>query len=81
MSVYFTLFRVKHLILVEPWGFPECPEAGEQDGTFPVWIKALGAVLSPFNPLAGLRLAGPLGRIRKKSLTHTVINAPQATAC
>ncbi|KAF4088144.1 hypothetical protein AMELA_G00079220 [Ameiurus melas] len=53
--------RVKHLILVEPWGFPECPEAGEQDRPFPVWIKVLGAILSPFNPLAGLRLAGPLG--------------------
>ncbi|KAI5618136.1 1-acylglycerol-3-phosphate O-acyltransferase ABHD5 isoform X1 [Silurus asotus] len=53
--------RVKHLILVEPWGFPECPEAGEEDRPFPVWIKVLGAVLSPFNPLAGLRLAGPLG--------------------
>ncbi|XP_058254117.1 1-acylglycerol-3-phosphate O-acyltransferase ABHD5 isoform X2 [Hemibagrus wyckioides] len=53
--------RVKHLILVEPWGFPGCPEADEQDRSFPVWIKALEVVLSPFNPLAGLRLAGPLG--------------------
>lgn len=60
-KVYSTLFRVKHVILVEPWGFPECPEAGEQDRPFPVWIKVLGAAFSPFNPLAGLRLAGPLG--------------------
>ncbi|XP_030639114.1 1-acylglycerol-3-phosphate O-acyltransferase ABHD5, partial [Chanos chanos] len=53
--------RVKHLILVEPWGFPERPDPGDQDRPIPVWIKALGAILSPFNPLAGLRLAGPLG--------------------
>ncbi|XP_058603670.1 1-acylglycerol-3-phosphate O-acyltransferase ABHD5 isoform X3 [Onychostoma macrolepis] len=53
--------RVKHLILVEPWGFPERPDPGDQDRPIPVWIKAIGAMLSPFNPLAGLRLAGPLG--------------------
>lgn len=64
--VYLTLFRVKHLILVEPWGFPGCPEVNEQDRSLPVWIKALEVVLSPFNPLAGLRLAGPLGMFKKK---------------
>ncbi|XP_015267952.1 PREDICTED: 1-acylglycerol-3-phosphate O-acyltransferase ABHD5 [Gekko japonicus] len=53
--------RVKHLILVEPWGFPERPSNAEQERSIPVWIKALGAVLSPFNPLAGLRIAGPFG--------------------
>ncbi|KAJ8004853.1 hypothetical protein DPEC_G00140620 [Dallia pectoralis] len=51
--------RVKHLVLVEPWGIPERPE--DQGQAEPVWIRALGALLSPFNPLAGLRLAGPLG--------------------
>uniref|UniRef100_A0A6Q2YCW4 1-acylglycerol-3-phosphate O-acyltransferase ABHD5 n=2 Tax=Esox lucius TaxID=8010 RepID=A0A6Q2YCW4_ESOLU len=53
--------RVKHLILVEPWGFPAHPESPDQEKSIPVWIRAMGAVLSPFNPLAGLRLAGPLG--------------------
>uniref|UniRef100_A0A9J7Z3Q0 1-acylglycerol-3-phosphate O-acyltransferase ABHD5 n=2 Tax=Cyprinus carpio TaxID=7962 RepID=A0A9J7Z3Q0_CYPCA len=54
--------RVKHLILVEPWGFPERPgDSGDQDRPIPMWIKAIGAMLSPFNPLAGLRLVGPLG--------------------
>ncbi|XP_075068501.1 1-acylglycerol-3-phosphate O-acyltransferase ABHD5 isoform X2 [Mixophyes fleayi] len=52
--------RVKSLILVEPWGFPERPDNAEER-PIPIWIKAVGAVLSPFNPLAGLRLAGPLG--------------------
>ncbi|XP_029370716.1 1-acylglycerol-3-phosphate O-acyltransferase ABHD5-like [Echeneis naucrates] len=52
--------RVKHLLLVEPWGFPERPE-NPNHNSIPVWIRAMGAVMSPFNPLAGLRLAGPLG--------------------
>ncbi|KAM8967307.1 1-acylglycerol-3-phosphate O-acyltransferase ABHD5 isoform 2-T2 [Pelodytes ibericus] len=54
-------FRVKSLILVEPWGFPDRPNNGEEDRPIPIWIRAVGAMLSPFNPLAGLRLAGPLG--------------------
>ncbi|XP_041798091.1 1-acylglycerol-3-phosphate O-acyltransferase ABHD5 isoform X2 [Chelmon rostratus] len=53
--------RVKHILLVEPWGFPERPDTVEADRPIPVWIKALGAMFSPFNPLAGLRLVGPLG--------------------
>ncbi|XP_069504932.1 1-acylglycerol-3-phosphate O-acyltransferase ABHD5 isoform X2 [Ambystoma mexicanum] len=53
--------RVKNLILVEPWGFPERPEHSEVERPIPIWIKAVGAVLGPFNPLAGLRLAGPFG--------------------
>ncbi|XP_074510588.1 1-acylglycerol-3-phosphate O-acyltransferase ABHD5 isoform X1 [Sebastes fasciatus] len=53
--------RVKHIVLVEPWGFPEQPDTVEADRPIPVWIKALGAMFSPFNPLAGLRLVGPLG--------------------
>ncbi|XP_054594374.2 1-acylglycerol-3-phosphate O-acyltransferase ABHD5 isoform X3 [Nothobranchius furzeri] len=53
--------RVKHLILVEPWGLPEAQEMTEADRPIPAWIKALGAMFSPFNPLAGLRLVGPLG--------------------
>ncbi|XP_044064133.1 1-acylglycerol-3-phosphate O-acyltransferase ABHD5 isoform X1 [Siniperca chuatsi] len=53
--------RVKHIMLVEPWGFPERPNTVEADRPIPVWIKALGAMFSPFNPLAGLRLVGPLG--------------------
>ncbi|CAN2389720.1 negative regulation of sequestering of triglyceride [Pristimantis euphronides] len=53
--------RVKRLILVEPWGFPERSDIVEEEKLIPIWIKAVGALLSPFNPLAGLRLAGPLG--------------------
>ncbi|KAJ0054872.1 hypothetical protein NL108_006291 [Boleophthalmus pectinirostris] len=52
--------RVKHLLLVEPWGFPARPE-NPNPSSLPVWIRAMGAFMSPFNPLAALRLAGPLG--------------------
>lgn len=51
--------RVKHLVLVDPWGFKEKPE--ELEFNIPLWVRALAAVMSPFNPLAGLRAAGPWG--------------------
>ncbi|XP_035536739.1 1-acylglycerol-3-phosphate O-acyltransferase ABHD5 [Morone saxatilis] len=63
LSAAYTLkypHRVKHLLLVEPWGFPARPE-NPNHSSIPVWIRAMGAFMSPFNPLAGLRLAGPLG--------------------
>ncbi|KAM7372917.1 hypothetical protein PAMP_007807 [Pampus punctatissimus] len=63
LSAAYTLkypHRVKHLLLVEPWGFPARPE-NPNHNSIPMWIRAMGAVMSPFNPLAGLRLAGPLG--------------------
>ncbi|XP_036753046.2 1-acylglycerol-3-phosphate O-acyltransferase ABHD5 isoform X3 [Manis pentadactyla] len=56
-----TCERVNHLILVEPWGFPERPDLADQERPIPVWIRVLGAALTPFNPLAGLRIAGPFG--------------------
>ncbi|XP_053294689.1 (Lyso)-N-acylphosphatidylethanolamine lipase [Pleuronectes platessa] len=64
--------RVSHLILVDPWGFPEHPSAQtEADGgkgtevarrpSPPRWVKAILAVGSLFNPLAVIRAAGPWG--------------------
>ncbi|KAM4604864.1 (Lyso)-N-acylphosphatidylethanolamine lipase [Polymixia lowei] len=66
--------RVTHLILVDPWGFPERPQpeaqtqAGQGQGTevvkkppLPRWVKAIAAVISLFNPLAVIRAAGPWG--------------------
>ncbi|XP_051729773.1 1-acylglycerol-3-phosphate O-acyltransferase ABHD5 [Ctenopharyngodon idella] len=51
--------RLKHLVLVEPWGFAARPNV--QERWVPIWIKAFGAAMNPFNPLGPLRLAGPLG--------------------
>lgn len=53
--------RVAHLVLADPWGFPEKPASPSHQYTMPVWVKVFTTVLQPFNPLAGLRAAGPWG--------------------
>lgn len=55
--------HVKHLVLVDPWGFPERPNNQEAQQKLPRWIRCLATLLTPFNPLAGLRAAGPLGKL------------------
>lgn len=60
--------RVHHLVLADPWGFPERPlDVGERY-KFPLWVKAVAAILQPFNPLSVIRTAGPWGpRILKNA--------------
>nr|XP_058914717.1 (Lyso)-N-acylphosphatidylethanolamine lipase isoform X3 [Kogia breviceps] len=53
--------RVKHLILVDPWGFPLRPTDPSQIRAPPTWVKAVASVLGRSNPLAVLRVAGPWG--------------------
>lgn len=53
--------RVAHLILADPWGFPERPLEPSQHFQVPMWVKAVAYVLRPFNPLSGVRAAGPFG--------------------
>ena len=53
--------HVKHLVLVDPWGFPERPNDASEQQKLPRWIRLLARAMQPFNPLAGLRAAGPLG--------------------
>jgi pimeloyl-ACP methyl ester carboxylesterase len=52
--------RVKHLVLVDPWGFQE--KMANRASTLPSWIRVILKLAQPFNPLAGLRAAGPLGK-------------------
>lgn len=59
-------FRVSHLILVDPWGFPERPQpvvggADDKKPKLPRWVKAVLSVVTLFNPLAVIRAAGPWG--------------------
>lgn len=51
--------NVKHLILADPWGFPEKPP--DTAHQVPLWIKTISYMMQPFNPLAGVRMAGPFG--------------------
>ncbi|KAM4809145.1 (Lyso)-N-acylphosphatidylethanolamine lipase [Rhinophrynus dorsalis] len=53
--------RVKHLILVDPWGFPQIPTDPNELRSPPTWVKAVAAVFARSNPLAVVRAAGPWG--------------------
>ncbi|XP_050542632.1 (Lyso)-N-acylphosphatidylethanolamine lipase [Daktulosphaira vitifoliae] len=51
--------RVQHLILVDPWGFPE--ERKNHHKNVPWWVKGIFYVIKPLNPLWPVRFAGPFG--------------------
>ncbi|CAD5117875.1 unnamed protein product [Dimorphilus gyrociliatus] len=59
--------RVEHLIVVDGWGFAVMPQNGSERTPVPRWIKILASMLSPFNPFAGIRALGFVGKhlIRK----------------
>jgi pimeloyl-ACP methyl ester carboxylesterase len=61
--------HVKHLVLADPWGFPERPPEFNE---LPLWIRTLSYMLQPFNPLAGIRVAGPLGPWFINTLRHDI---------
>ncbi|KAG5321818.1 ABHD4 protein, partial [Acromyrmex heyeri] len=54
--------RVKHLILADPWGFPEKPSDTVAKTHIPFWVKAIAFAVQPLNPLWAVRVAGPFGQ-------------------
>lgn len=54
--------RIKHLILADPWGFPEKPADVNSRYNVPLWVRALAVAVTPLNPFWALRVAGPLGQ-------------------
>ncbi|XP_076687114.1 pummelig isoform X3 [Andrena cerasifolii] len=54
--------RIKHLILADPWGFPERPVESAARAPVPLWVKAIAYVVQPLNPLWAVRVAGPFGQ-------------------
>lgn len=54
--------RVKHLILADPWGFPEKPSDALTSKQIPFWVRAVAKALTPLNPLWAIRAAGPFGQ-------------------
>ena len=73
--------RVRHLILDDPWGFPErldeSPHTAMPPNSssslpprpqrMPVWARVGAVFMAKFNPLAPIRVAGPLGKKRRKA--------------
>ena len=55
--------RIKHLILADPWGFPEKPTDVANRTNAPLWLKAIAYMVQPLNPLWAVRFAGPLGTV------------------
>lgn len=51
--------HVQHLILADPWGFPERPK--NYKANVPLWVKAIAYTIQPLNPLWAIRAAGPFG--------------------
>lgn len=54
------LFRVHHLILADPWGFPE--ENKNIKSKIPWWAKGIFFALKSLNPLWPVRFVGPYGK-------------------
>jgi len=82
--------RVRHLLLVSPWGFSEqqseinsvCTSTsdaiGDRQLPMPLWVKVLALLLQPFNPFAALRIAGSWGMCTK---TPCISSKLYACAC
>lgn len=54
--------RIQHLILADPWGFPEKPADVNQKYNVPLWVKGISYLIQPLNPLWAVRAAGPFGQ-------------------
>ncbi|XP_031826857.1 pummelig isoform X2 [Nomia melanderi] len=53
--------RIMHLILADPWGFPERP-VERKSVSIPLWAKVVAYMIQPLNPLWAVRMAGPFGQ-------------------
>lgn len=53
---------MKHLILADPWGFPERPTNVAERYQLPLWVRMVVTAVQPLNPLWALRAAGPFGQ-------------------
>ena len=53
--------RVRHLILVDPWGLPPPPSEEEMKKKFPILAKTSWKMLGRMKPFDPIRMAGPWG--------------------
>lgn len=55
--------KLKHLILADPWGFPNEPEERDKlQRQLPFWVRGVAMLAMAFNPLSGIRALGPFGK-------------------
>lgn len=54
--------RIHHLILADPWGFPERPADVNQKYNVPAWVRGIAYLVQPLNPLWIVRASGPFGK-------------------
>lgn len=54
--------HIHHLILTDPWGFPEKPSDVNQKYNVPTWVKMVAYAVQPLNPLWMIRAVGPFGQ-------------------
>lgn len=52
--------KIQHLFLVDPWGFPKLSRSEYNE--IPLRFRVVAKLMSPFNPLAVVRAAGPWGK-------------------
>ena len=64
---------MSHLILADPWGFPEMPTDVATRYNVPWYIKGLYNIFKHFNPLAAFRAAGPFSPSMFKRLRPELI--------
>ena len=58
--------RVRHLVLVDPWGFAEPPSKEDLMATFPRFQRLTWQVLSHLRPFSAVRVAGPWGALERE---------------
>lgn len=63
--------RVRHLILVDPWGFALPPSKEEVKQRFPFWARVLWGIVTQFKPYAMMRGAGPWGKAMRNTTIIT----------
>ena len=63
MTYYLLLYRVRHLILVDAWGFLEHPEQLDtrRIGRLRFIVPVVQAYFKVFNPFSMIRALGPIG--------------------
>ncbi len=70
--------RVRHLILVDPWGFDAAPSTEEFRAKMPWTGEVFWRVAATFKPFDAMRAAGPWGGHLASTCSYTSVLAPSS---